>query len=139
MASHDRTVAPEPAAISPLLDWVEERCREAGIPGELSFKFVLAIEEAATNVVSYAFTEMPPPPHQLRVRLDIDSERCIAELIDNGRPFDPSAAPPPDLAGSLDERDPGGLGIHLLRQMADRVEYRRENGENRLRIETLRR
>ena len=138
MASHDRTVAPELPAIPPLLDWVEERCREAGVPGELIFKFVLAIEEAATNIVSYAFTGMPAP-HRLRVRLDIDGERCVAELTDNGHPFDPSAAPPPDLAGSIDERDPGGLGIHLLRQMADRVEYRREGGENRLRIETFRR
>lgn len=137
MTTHDRTVAPDLSAIPPLLDWVEERCREAGVPSELIFKFVLAIEEAATNVVSYAFTDVPPP-HRIRVRLEIDEKRCAAELIDNGRPFDPSAAAPPDLSGSLEERDPGGLGIHLLRHMADRVEYRREGGENRLRIETLR-
>ena len=138
MASHDMTVAPDLSGIPPLNEWVEERCQEAGLGGELTFKFMLAIEEAVTNVVSYGFAEMPPP-HRIRLRLDIDGERCAAELDDNGRPFDPSAAPPPDLTGSLEERDPGGLGIHLIRNMADRVEYRRENGQNRLRIETARR
>ena len=138
MASHDTTVAPDLAAIPPLIEWVEQRCQEAGIGSALIFKMMLAIEEAATNVVSYGFAEVPPP-HRIRVRLDIDEARCAAELIDNGRPFDPSAAPPPDVAGPLEEREPGGLGIHLLRTMADRIEYRRENGENRLRIETARR
>jgi serine/threonine-protein kinase RsbW len=138
MASHDTTVAPDLAAIPPLIEWVEQRCQEAGVGSALIFKMMLAIEEAAINVVSYGFAEVPPP-HRIRVRLDIDEARCAAELIDNGRPFDPSAAPPPDVAEPLEEREPGGLGIHLLRTMADRIEYRRENGENRLRIETARR
>src|SRR5437868_10376253 len=137
MASHDKNVAPDLAAIPPLMEWIEQRCQEAGLASELTFKLMLAIEEAATNVVSYAFAEVPPP-HRFRVRLDIDDKRCAAELADNGRPFDPSAAPPPDLTAALEEREAGGLGIHLLRNMADRVEYRREAGENRLRIETAR-
>jgi len=138
MASHDKNVAPDLAAIPPLMEWIEQRCEEAGLANELTFKLMLAIEEAATNVVSYAFAEVPPP-HRFRVHLDIDDKRCAAELADNGRPFDPSAAPPPDLAKPLEEREAGGLGIHLLRNMADRIEYRREAGENRLRIETARR
>ena len=63
---------------------------------------------------------------------------CDASAL-SGAAFDPSAAPPPDLAIPLHQRDPGGLGIHLMRQMTDRVEYRRTDGHNRLRIETVRR
>ena len=138
MASYEMTVAPDLSAIAPLNEWVEERCQEAGLGADATFKFVLAIEEAVTNVVAYAFAEVPPP-HQIRLRLDIDDKRCAAELVDNGRPFDPSAAPPPDLTKPIEQRDPGGLGIHLIRNMADRIEYHRENGQNRLRIETARR
>jgi anti-sigma regulatory factor (Ser/Thr protein kinase) len=138
MASHDMTVRPDLSAIAPLNEWVEERCQEAGLGGELTFKFMLAIEEAVTNVVSYAFAEVPPP-HRIRLRLDIDEDRCAAELVDNGRPFDPSSAPSPDLTGSIEEREAGGLGIHLIRNMVDRVEYQRADGQNRLRIETARR
>ena len=138
MASYDTSITPDLAAVPPLIGWVEERCQEAGLEAGLTFKLMLAIEEAVTNVVSYAFAEAPPP-HCIHLRLDIDEDRCAAEVIDNGGPFDPSAAPPPDLTGPLEERDPGGLGIHLIRNMADRVEYRREGGQNRLRIETARR
>ena len=84
MASHDKNVAPDLAAIPPLMEWIEQRCQEAGIAGELTLKLMLAIEEAATNVVSYAFAEMPPP-HRFRVCLDIDDKCCAAELADNGR------------------------------------------------------
>ena len=138
MAWHETTVAPDLSTIPPLIEWVEARCQEGGLSGELTFKLMLAIEEAATNVVSYAFAEMPPP-HRIQIRIDIDDNRCIVEVVDNGRPFDPSAEPPPDLTGPLEERDPGGLGIHLIRNMAARIEYRREDGQNRLRIETARR
>ena len=138
MAWHETTVAPDLSTIPPLIEWVEARCQEGGLSGELTFKLMLAIEEAATNVVSYAFAEMPPP-HRIQIRIDIDDDRCIAEVVDNGRPFDPSVAAPPDLTGPLEGRDPGGLGIHLIRNMADRIEYRREDGQNRLRIETARR
>ena len=53
--------------------------------------------------------------------------------------IDPSAAPEPDRAAPLEARDPGGLGIHLIRRMMDDVAYRRVAGENRLRLEKLRR
>jgi anti-sigma regulatory factor (Ser/Thr protein kinase) len=138
MTLHDTAVAPDMSAIPPLIEWVERCCGDGGVDGDLTFKMMLAIEEAVTNVVAHAFGEMSPP-HLIRVRLEIGEGRCVAEIIDNGRPFDPSAAPPPDIATPLDARDPGGLGIHLMRQMADRVEYRREDGQNRLRIETARR
>src|SRR5947207_14373502 len=95
MASHDMTVAPDLSGIPPLNEWVEERCQEAGLGAELTFKFMLAIEEAVTNVVSYAFTDMPPPP-RIRVRLDIDEDRCAAEVAAHHRPFHPSPPPPPD-------------------------------------------
>jgi serine/threonine-protein kinase RsbW len=138
MASHNTAVAPDMSAIPPLIEWVEQCCGDDGVDSGVTFKMMLAIEEALANVIAHAFVEVPPP-HLIQLRLDIAADRCAAEIVDNGHPFDPSAAPPPDLAISLHERDPGGLGIHLMRQMADRVEYRREDGQNRLRIETVRR
>lgn len=59
-------------------------------------------------------------------------------MIDNGQPFDPSAAPEADTSLPLDQRDPGGLGIRLIRRMMDRVEYQRVAGENRLQLEKAR-
>jgi anti-sigma regulatory factor (Ser/Thr protein kinase) len=97
----------------------------------------LILEEAVTNVINYAFADLPPP-HMIRVKLDIAIERIVAEVVDNGRAFDPLARPEPDLSRPIEERDPGGLGILLMRRMTDRIEYRRSNGDNRLLLEKAR-
>jgi anti-sigma regulatory factor (Ser/Thr protein kinase) len=130
-------LAPDIDEIPRLIDWVETCCGEAGVGGEAVFKLALALEEAAANVIRHAFSEMPAP-HRIAVELAIAPDRVSAEVIDNGQAFDPSGAPEPNRNLPLEERDPGGLGIHLIRRMMDRVDYRRVAGENRLRIEKAR-
>ena len=51
---------------------------------------------------------------------------------DSGPPFNPLQAPPPDLTLPMTERQPGGLGIHLVKQMMDRLDYGRAGAKNRL-------
>jgi anti-sigma regulatory factor (Ser/Thr protein kinase) len=138
MPSYRFDVAPDIAEIPRLNDWIETCCGESGVVGDVVFKLTLALEEAVTNVIQHAFTGRPPP-HRIEVALAIDAERIIAEIIDNGHAFDPSAAPEPDRAAPLEARDPGGLGIHLNRRMMDAVDYRRVAGENRLRLQKKRR
>lgn len=53
-------------------------------------------------------------------------------VIDDGRAFDPLAAPPPNLSTDVRERPIGGLGLHMLREMADEIVYKRRDGTNRL-------
>jgi anti-sigma regulatory factor (Ser/Thr protein kinase) len=134
MPSFRLEVAPDVAEIPRLNDWVEARCEEAGIVGDSVFKLTLALEEAVTNVIQHAFTGAPPP-HRIEVTLAVDADRVIAEVIDNGHPFDPFAAPEPDRTAPLEARDVGGLGIHLIRRMMDAADYRRTDGENRLRLQ----
>jgi anti-sigma regulatory factor (Ser/Thr protein kinase) len=138
MASHELCVESQVSEIPRLVDWVKACCGAEGLADDTSFKIALALEEAVMNVISHAFAGLPPP-HLIRVRLDIAAERLTAEVIDNGRPFDPTAAPSPDLSLPLDRRHPGGLGIHLMRTMMDRVQYRRSDGNNLLRLEKARR
>ena len=135
MARHQLSLAPELAAIAGFLDWVGECCAADGLPPEAGFRMTLALEEAVTNVMRYAFDGCPLP-HRLEVRLDIAAARLVAEVTDNGRPFDPLAQSPPDLSLPIHVREAGGLGIHLIRWMTDRAEYRHEGGLNRLYLET---
>ena len=60
----------------------------------------------------------------------------IATVEDDGVPFDPRDAPLPDLDASLDERQAGGLGMHLVRSTMDGIDYRREGGRNVLTVRT---
>ncbi len=137
MASHEQDVEPQVGEVSRLIDWVESCCAAEGLAEDLTFKLTLALEEAVANVISHAFLGLPPP-HSIKVRLDITAQSVSAEIIDNGRPFDPTAAPDPDLSLALEERSPGGFGIHLMRGMMDRVDYRRGDGNNILRLEKAR-
>ena len=55
MASHDTAVASDMAAIPPLIEWVERRCGDDGVDSGVTFKMMLAIEEALANIVAHAF------------------------------------------------------------------------------------
>lgn len=134
MAAHKFSLDAGAAGIPRFLDWVAEVCTAEGVPEDAAFKMTLALEEAVTNVIHYAFSGAPPP-HRVLVRLVADRTRLVGEVIDNGGPFDPLDGAPPDLSSPLAQREPGGLGIHLIRSVMDRVEYRREEGRNRLLLE----
>jgi serine/threonine-protein kinase RsbW len=54
------------------------------------------------------------------------------EISDDGIPYDPLTAPPPDLESDLDDRPVGGLGVFLIRELMDSVSYRFEDGRNHL-------
>ncbi|HTW50675.1 MAG TPA: ATP-binding protein [Stellaceae bacterium] len=137
MAEYRLDVPADIAEIPRLLDWVETCCGESGVGGDVPSKLILALDEAVANVINYAFTGTASP-HRIAVVLEFDGDRVAAEIIDNGRPFDPSATPEPDCTAPLGTRDVGGLGIHLIRRVMDRVEYRRAGDENRLRLEKRR-
>ena len=137
MPRHDLALAPDIAEIPRLIEWVASCCGAAGVTGDLALKLALVLEEAVMNVISHAFAGRRPP-HTIRVSLEVGTAIIAAEITDNGRPFDPSTAPPPDLSAPLEQRDPGGLGIHLIRTMMDRVDYRRAAGQNILWLEKAR-
>ncbi|WP_082112949.1 SpoIIE family protein phosphatase [Pseudoxanthomonas suwonensis] len=93
----------------------------------------LVVEEVACNVVEHAIA--PDAPLQLQAHLDGD--RLRLEFRDRGAPFDPTARDAPDLDLDIAVRGIGGLGVFLVRELADAVDYQRIDGCNVLRI-TLR-
>ena len=88
----------------------------------------LALEEAATNVIMYAYPEGEKGTAELSVEV-ADGLIC-ATLTDSGTPFDPLQQREADLDVSLEERQIGGLGIHLIKEIMDEVEYAYEDGRN---------
>ncbi len=90
----------------------------------------LALDEIVTNIISYGYEDQAD--HQILLRLSLKEKELTAEVEDDGKPFNPLEAPEPDLDQPLEERKVGGLGIHLIRNMMDGMEYRRQNGKNLL-------
>jgi len=115
-----------------LMDRVAERARTLGMPPERILDVQLAVEEALVNVIRYAY---PGGGGEVEVRCGEGREGGLSvEIWDSGVPFDPTAAADPDVTLGLEERPVGGLGIYLMKKVAESVDYRREDGRNVLRL-----
>lgn len=95
----------------------------------LRFKIELSVEEAVENVVRYAY-EGGIGWLEAGTSLDHNSLMLTIELRDAGVPFNPLEKADPDVTLSANERDIGGLGIYLCKQMMDSIDYRYEDGNN---------
>ncbi len=108
--------------------WLEQRQAS----DDLRYFANLVIEEIVTNCIKYGYNDTKE--HFIDISLLFSGGALVITILDDGQPFDPMAAPDPDLHINPDDRPIGGLGIYLLRQMSDRMEYRREGDKNRLTI-----
>lgn len=95
----------------------------------LQFKIRLSIEEAVENVVNYAYLD-GIGWLEAGTSIDNDGLTLTIELRDAGMPFNPLDKPDPDITLSAEERQIGGLGIFLCKQLMDDINYRYENGNN---------
>ena len=110
-------------------DIVEYLMSSPDIPedDQLQFKIRLCCEEAVQNVVDYAYEE---GLGYLEAGTDCKGGVLSIFLKDAGIPFNPLEHEDPDINASLDERNIGGLGIFLCKQMMDDVIYSYEGGCN---------
>lgn len=93
----------------------------------------LAIEEIFSNIVFYGFGD--DLDHLITLHLAIDSDKLILTLQDEGIPFNPLNVHSADREKSLEDREKGGMGIFLAKNLMDAMDYRRERGKNILRME----
>lgn len=107
-------------ALAGLFAFVEEFFAREGIDDRFRYPVDLAVEEIFTNMVKYH----PEGTHAIRVRLSREGDRLEVALADRDvNAYDPTTAPVPDTSAPLDGRRPGGLGLHLVRQVVDRIDY----------------
>lgn len=95
---------------------------------ETQFTLRLVVEELVVNIVNYAYGDGGDGP--LRIELDSDHKSLTLTIADNGTPFNLLEQATPDTTLSAEERSIGGLGIFLVREMMDTVDYKRVDGAN---------
>jgi serine/threonine-protein kinase RsbW len=118
------------AEIVRLARLVTEFCARHGLAEATAAQLNLALDEAITNIIDYAYDDAGE--HVITVRVSVMAGALTAELIDDGREFDPLLVAAADSATPLAERPVGGLGIHLVRHLVDDIRYRREGARNHL-------
>jgi len=124
-----------PENLESLRVFVEENALRAGLDAVHTKRIELALEEATINIIRHAYggqggeLEMcfTPVPGGVEIR-----------LVDEGPRFNPLEAPDPDIVTDIASQKIGGLGIHLIRSMADVLRYRREGERNVLTLRFLR-
>ena len=116
--------------IPQLADFVETIAEESGLSQPLAMSLNLALEEAVTNVIVYAYPEGTDGLVDIEAIIRKDLIRFI--ISDSGQPFDPTQVEAVDINLPLEERPIGGLGIHLVRSIMDEVSYERVDGKNHL-------
>ena len=119
--------------ISRLYEFIEELGDDFSLSPDIVFNLNLVLEEAVVNIINYAYPKEEHESIYLSARMHEGS--IILVLTDTGKEFDPTAAPEADVTLSADDRQIGGLGIFLIRQIMNEVKYERIEGKNVLTLE----
>jgi len=104
-----------------------------GLSPKLVYQIGLVLDELFTNIVSYGYQD--GGEHDISLHMSRERGRLRFMLLDDAAPFDPLSAKSPDLVSPVDARRIGGLGIHFVRSMMDRVAYERVGNRNTLILE----
>lgn len=121
------------AEVSRLATFIEEVGEAFALTPDVVLNLNLVIEEAVVNVINYAY---PKEQHEsIYLSAHLHEGSIVLVLTDTGKEFDPTLAPDADITLSAEEREIGGLGIFLIRQIMNEVRYERIDGKNILTLE----
>ncbi len=88
----------------------------------------VTLDEIVSNIIKYAWPE--GGAHELSVCMSAEANTIRIEVVDDGQAFDPRIAPAPPASVARRRAQPGGVGIHLVRQLVDEIAYHRGDGRN---------
>jgi sigma-B regulation protein RsbU (phosphoserine phosphatase) len=114
--------------INTVIGAFEEFSEKAGIPMPVAMKVNLVFDELLNNIISYAFPA--GGEHKVRIHAEKSADRLLIIIEDDGLPFNPFAQSEVDTSQSLEERQIGGLGIHLVKNVMDDFSYERHLDSN---------
>ena len=110
--------------------FIEEISEELGLSMELQMNLNLVMEEMVTNVIFYAYPQDEEADIELLAKSD--GKELTFVLSDQGKEFDPTAKEDNDLSVNPAERDLGGMGIFIVKNIMNKVTYQRLEGKNLL-------
>ena len=110
--------------------FVEEICEELGLDMELQMNLNLVIEEMVSNVIFYAYPK--EKTEEIELTAESDGKELTFVLSDKGMEFDPTKKEDADPNINPIDRDLGGMGIYIVKNIMNQVTYQRLEGKNLL-------
>lgn len=123
-------IAPQLDQIGLALAWIRDIAKEAQWPERTVFGLTLSLDEALTNIVTYAFASGDVPASAIRLSCFLDAEDIVLRIDDEGVAFDPTLSNVRERAESLEEAEIGGHGLRLMRHYLKSIRYVRSEGRN---------
>lgn len=114
--------------IRKIRETVEKFGKENKLSQDDIFDMNLALEEIVVNIISYGYKTKEV--RWIKVDLLIDENELILKTEDDGQSFDPTKVPEADIDVPLEKRILGGLGIHIVKNIVDEMEYKRVDNKN---------
>ena len=107
---------------------IDEFCTARDLGPQIGYAVNLSVDEILTNTISYGYDD--EEPHKIEIVVSMEADTIVVVIVDDSTAFDLSQTPDADVESSVEERALGGLGLFLVHQMMDGVEYRRMGGCN---------
>lgn len=120
----------EEQELSRVTGFMEEICDELQLDMHVAMKLQLAMEEMVSNVIFYAYPQGASA--DIVLSAESDGAELTFVLSDSGKPFDPTAKDAPDLDVDPMDRDQGGMGILIVKNIMNEVSYQRLGNTNQL-------
>lgn len=114
-----------------VIDFVNGHLEENGCSMMAQLQLDIAVEELYVNIASYAYRPADGP---VTIQMNFAGDFVSVVFIDGGRPYNPWEREDPDITLSAEERDVGGLGVYMVKQSMNHVDYSYEDGKNILTI-----
>jgi anti-sigma regulatory factor (Ser/Thr protein kinase) len=126
----DLAIRNDLAQLSIVTDMLDRLGRQRAIPARALMQVQVALDEMLSNIIKYAWPD--GGVHEVQLRIRVQDEKIDISIVDDGRPFDPRRQPVPAPPRPGHEPRTGGVGIHMTRQLVDRIDYARIDGRNRV-------
>ena len=124
------TRAAELESLQIFRDFITDCCAKYDISNDTVLDLKLAVDEACTNIITHGYKGMDPGSIILSFRIQPD--RILVQITDFGHVFEPVAGPKPDVEAALGDDELGGLGLYLIYQTMDNIDYTSSEDGNTL-------
>lgn len=130
-ASASLRLPAETAMLGRLAEWIDLCVEHRLISDDMKFQINLVLDELVSNIISHGHSD-GAGVRTIDIRMERGESDVTLILQDDGAPFDPTLAEPPDTGAPLEDRAVGGLGLHFVRSFMDNVAYQYSDGRNQL-------
>ncbi|HTX79376.1 MAG TPA: ATP-binding protein [Longilinea sp.] len=115
-------------SLNKIASFIRQAAQEAQLSDFATYEVETAIDEACSNIIEHAYGG--EDRGTIECTYEVSDDRLTIVLRDHGKPFDPSKVPTPDLKSPLGNRKTHGLGLYIMRQWMDKVEFDKTKDTN---------